>query len=373
VNFEINPPNDDEIEITLLGGGVGECIVIHAGNKNWYIVDSFLNESTGNPIGLDYLECIGVNLQEDVKLIVATHWHDDHVKGIFEILKKCEQSKFLVSMATNKEEFLALIAQDEAQTANLKALSSGVNEFYQCFTYLIENGQIDRRLWAIQDRQFTPDGHISNFYSLSPSDREISLAVQMFVDLAVDQGEQINPIPKRNPNHTSIVLGINVGDFKALLGADLENITEPGCGWEHLVTNSTLIRGNKYSLIKIPHHGSSGSHHDGLWQKHIETSNHSLVSTFTKSHLPRVEDVDRILGLSNSAYSTGNPRLTKKARKIEDRAAEKIISRTTKRFVKLGTNVGQVTFRKSTSSGAETIQKFGSALHLKDLKKVIGS
>ena len=46
----LSKPSNDEVEILLFGGGVGECIVIHSGNNEWIIVDSFINTETQNPI-----------------------------------------------------------------------------------------------------------------------------------------------------------------------------------------------------------------------------------------------------------------------------------------------------------------------------------
>ena len=180
MKFEIDPPSAEEIEITLFGGGVGECILIHAGKGIWYIVDSFLNKTTGNPIALDYLTHLGVDYKTQVKLIAATHWHDDHVKGISRILEDCENSCFVGSMATNKEEFLSVVAKDEAETANLKAMPSGISEFYACFNLLAKKPQVRRRVWAIQDRDLPKEGFLTEFYALSPSDTEISKAVSEF-------------------------------------------------------------------------------------------------------------------------------------------------------------------------------------------------
>ena len=80
VTDEGNPPRDDEFELTLLGPGYGESIVMHVGEGAWVLVDSCGRANA--PAALEYLGTLGVDPAEAVKLIVASHWHDDHVRGI---------------------------------------------------------------------------------------------------------------------------------------------------------------------------------------------------------------------------------------------------------------------------------------------------
>ena len=64
-------PEDDEIEITLLGPGRGECCVLHVGGGEWLVIDSCVTQ-TGHPAALFYLESLGVS-PTAVRWIVATH------------------------------------------------------------------------------------------------------------------------------------------------------------------------------------------------------------------------------------------------------------------------------------------------------------
>ena len=76
------PPNADQVEVTLLGPGYGECAVIHLGNGHWALIDSCLDSDTGRPAALSYLEGMGVDPATAVRLVLATHCHDDHVGGM---------------------------------------------------------------------------------------------------------------------------------------------------------------------------------------------------------------------------------------------------------------------------------------------------
>ena len=80
------PPDSDEFEFTLIGPGYGESIILHLGGGVWVLVDSNVDKD-GNPGSLQYLESIGCDPAQSVALIVASHWHDDHIRGMEKMVK----------------------------------------------------------------------------------------------------------------------------------------------------------------------------------------------------------------------------------------------------------------------------------------------
>ena len=54
-------PSDAEVEVSLIGPGYGECVVIHLGGNRWMVVDSCLDKESGRPAALIHLEKMGVN------------------------------------------------------------------------------------------------------------------------------------------------------------------------------------------------------------------------------------------------------------------------------------------------------------------------
>lgn len=98
-------PAHDELEVSLFGPGVGECVVIHIGHGSWIIIDSCVDENS-IPIALSYLEKIGVNPERAVKFIVISHWHDDHIQGLSEVVRRCMNAKIIYSAALLKKNFL---------------------------------------------------------------------------------------------------------------------------------------------------------------------------------------------------------------------------------------------------------------------------
>src|SRR5437867_1014279 len=103
-----DPPERDELEISLFGPGFGECLVAHLGWGDWIIVDSCLSPDGKIPVGLAYLKRLGVDVRMAVRRVIATHWHNDHVRGLAQTLQECGDAKFICSQALFTKEFIAL-------------------------------------------------------------------------------------------------------------------------------------------------------------------------------------------------------------------------------------------------------------------------
>ena len=126
------PPASDEAEISIFGPGFGECILLHMREGEWVVVDSCVNSRGGVPVALEYLRRFNVDPRTAVKRIVATHWHDDHVAGLAEIVRTCVDADFVCSSALRTPEFLTLT---QIQGSN-EDLLSGTDEFAQILTEL---------------------------------------------------------------------------------------------------------------------------------------------------------------------------------------------------------------------------------------------
>ena len=70
-------PRPYELEVSIFGPGVGECIVIHLGDGQWMIVDSCLDPSSKQSVSLQYLENLGVDIATAVKVVLVTHWRSE--------------------------------------------------------------------------------------------------------------------------------------------------------------------------------------------------------------------------------------------------------------------------------------------------------
>ena len=120
------PPTSHQLEISVFGPGIGECVVVHVGDGDWIVVDSCLNRQSGRPVALDYLRSLGVDVASQVRLVVATHWHDDHIRGIAEILRAAESARFVNSAAYAFRDLLRVV-----ELGNITAPVSSATEEYE--------------------------------------------------------------------------------------------------------------------------------------------------------------------------------------------------------------------------------------------------
>jgi glyoxylase-like metal-dependent hydrolase (beta-lactamase superfamily II) len=105
-----NPPLTDEVEVSVFGPGFGECIVVHLTEQSWLVVDSCIDARTKEPAALVYFEKIGVDAAKDVRFVISTHWHDDHIRGIGRVVGKCELAKFVCAHGLGSKEFKTLVS-----------------------------------------------------------------------------------------------------------------------------------------------------------------------------------------------------------------------------------------------------------------------
>jgi glyoxylase-like metal-dependent hydrolase (beta-lactamase superfamily II) len=137
------PPRLDEIEVSVFGPGFGEAIAVHFGGGQWMIVDSCLSRVTKEPVALDYLEGIGVKLSANVRLVVSTHWHDDHIRGLAKIYEKCESAEFVCAYGLEKDQFATLVS---LYSREFPAGGSGLQEFNDVLLTLKKRKQGQRSI-----------------------------------------------------------------------------------------------------------------------------------------------------------------------------------------------------------------------------------
>lgn len=299
------PPNSDQIELTLFGPGYGECAVVHLGENRWIVVDSCLDTTTGKPAVLEYFDAIGVSAQEAVRLIVVSHWHDDHVRGLSNIVSSCPNAPVCCSSALTQREFLAHVLDYEnimTQTA-----LSGINEIKQTFQILRSRcptkKALANRIVLNLPAEGTADSCVVT--TLSPSDKEYDLFLRGIADLIPQVRQTKMRAPYLRPNHAAVALWIETGAVKILLGSDLEEKGEPLTGWSAIVQSAERPQG-RASIYKVPHHGSSTGHHDQVWSDMMVQPSIAVLSPFYHAgkKLPTDKDVARIVTLAPESYIT---------------------------------------------------------------------
>ena len=219
-----DPPADNELEISIFGPGYGESILLHVGAKEWAIIDSCLNE-TRQSAPLCYLESLGIEPASAVRVVVATHLHDDHIRGLSDIVRACTAAKFSCSLAFSKRDFFAMVTRYRKR--NEIEGGSGVNEIFKIFKSLESRHQDPT--YALANRpifRFTGASALLGgeciLTALSPSDAQLALFLKEIAALIPGSGTMRRAAP-RTPNNVATVVWLSIGAEECvLLGSDLE-------------------------------------------------------------------------------------------------------------------------------------------------------
>lgn len=362
------PPGDNEIEVSVFGPGFGECILVHYGNKKWAVLDSCIDVSNGNPAALTYLNQLDLDLSECVKLVMATHWHDDHIRGLSQVVRLSPNARFVCSGSIAKKHFISLT---KAYSRNILENKKGVEEFDRILEILNERKILP--IIASQDKNLHED-NLSvrgesvrvSFFSLSPSDYAIAAAQVQIAKLMELNKEPMRSLLPLDPNHASVVVLIEIKDKRILLGSDLQERrsgkkANEASGWSVIVNSSNCARNKKSSVFKIPHHGSENAHNPDVWTKMLENGVQAVLTPYTRGReggLPSAEDVNRICSLSKNAYTTSIRRAGHLRR---DWTVEKTIKESGINIQEAESPIGHVRLRSKINETIWKVELFGGA------------
>jgi beta-lactamase superfamily II metal-dependent hydrolase len=368
-------PNEDEVEINIFGPGYGECCLVHIGGGQWIVIDSCVDTESGRPVALAHLERVGVDPAESVKLIVASHWHDDHIRGLSSVLRSCVAAKFCASSALSKKEFIAVL-KAYGQNRTIRS-GSGAREIIATLAILKERNSVSHPIRAIAskllfrwDAALTGHGQPAEVWSLSPSDGQYEKFLVELGSMLPSDGEEKLRLTSQSPNHLSVVTWLSIGSYAFLFGADLEEVGKPDLGWSAIALSETRPFGRAL-FFKIPHHGSQTAHHADTWRLLVEPEAVSVLTPWNKNRmLPSRADVERLLGINPHAYSTSNLRPEPIVRRPY--AVEKQIKETAKiKSIKLKTGHVQLRGRLTDCFAPGSVSLSPHACSLADLLKLM--
>ena len=304
---QTTPPASDEIEVSLFGPGVGECVVVHTGGGEWIIVDSCLDGPgrAAEPVALRYLAQLNVNIAEAVRLVVVRHWHDDHIRGIAEVFRRATQADVAISLSLATEHFLTI-----ARMAKVRATDdagSSVDEFAGILTELTQRAPAGARwrlgspTYAVARLPLSRPGATGSVTALSPSPTAIQksqVGLCERLSALIDSGRRL---VAQGPNDTAIALWVEAGARKILLGSDLENANDPREGWAAVVADAQGCR-SAADVFKVAHHGSTGAHDDAVWNSMLSPQPYALLTPYRPSKLPRKGDLQRLKAATAETY-----------------------------------------------------------------------
>lgn len=341
--------------------------MVHLGQGNWLVVDSCIDPRSSRPAPLQYLESLGVDAGQAVKVVLASHWHDDHVRGLATVLEACSSAEFWVSQALVPREFLQLVHAFEP--GSMIRGTSGTREFGRVLELLDSRSRPEERSprWAVADRLIwrADSGPVDcRIHAMSPSDASITLAKRQLQRLFPEEMTPKRRLPAQSENHFAVVLWIEIGGANLLLGGDLLETGDPATGWS-AVLGSSIRSGRRASVFKVPHHGSLSAHHDDVWTEMLGSEPLAVLTPWARGgrYLPTSKDIDRILGLAGEAYSASAVRRPKP--KFASRTVQRTVTEVAKRVWVAEARLGHLRCRKEVASdGPWRVDRFGGACAL---------
>lgn len=351
INYGVGP-SDDEVELIVFGPGYGESIAVHVGDNKWLLVDSCFDSAKRKPASLDYLERIGVPF-DCVEVIVATHWHDDHVKGLAEIVRSCKKATLQVSSVFNDREALAFLAAYGGRTA--AAHTRGAKELHAAISCSNDAAYASQRTIVWED---TVQNRKMRAVAFSPTPQAVQQFVARVSSFLPGNPDPINHAPELKPNLETVVISIDLGQDGILLGSDLEDHGDHG--WSAVVGNEwCLTKNQKASAYKVSHHGSVTGDNPKIWGDLLLKNPMCVVTPFINGsvRLPKANDRLRIAKNSDEAYISSN-----------GSSKPKLNNALLKQMAQIGSNIapvesgfGAVRFRKKIGEREWLVELFGQA------------
>ena len=306
---------------------------------------------------MGYLKDLGIDPARSVVLVVATHWHDDHIRGMAELVKACGGADFCCAGVLCRKEFLSIV--DALEGRRTSTAGSGVREIHDVFSRLTKAASQPR--FALANRRIFKHEDCE-IWSLSPNDAAFEKFLSSIGHLAPDEGRTRIRIPSLAPNEAAVALWIGIGDMAVLLGSDLE---KPG--WIRILESSERPTAMA-SAFKIPHHGSRSADERKVWKRMLELDTFAVLTPWRKGGrtLPSGADVQRILSFTENAYATAKAGALESTPKRRHSSVDKTIRESGIILRNVAMSPGAVRLRRPLHASARrTVETFGPACHLK--------
>ena len=367
------PPDPDTLEISLFGTGIGEAIAVHVGDGVWVLVDSCKPKISPDPLNLAYLKSLGVNPATQVKQIIATHWHDDHVNGLSDLVEQCQDADLVFTQALESDEFLSIVGSFSKHSPGFDKEKSGVREMSNSLRTLLKRKSDSPDSYRPPVK--TQAGHRifrrgdCEVFSLSPSPGAIEEATQeiaLMWKALEEEARGINgprptrsaiPCPDRNIN--AVAIWVKWGDRRILLGSDLEEYGNRLLGWQ-AVLECNQFPDMPARVFKVPHHGSPNGDYQEVWNNIVTPNGMSAILTaYNRGRTPRPapDDIKRIKQNANDIYYTSLPKRTANR---YNKTVERTMKGGVLRRQSLGPTPGHIQVRWD-ASGKISVQLSGAA------------
>jgi len=224
---------------------------------------------------------------------------------------------------------------------------------------------VGRALWPVASK---PNPLEMSIKCLSPSDAAVLVTIGRLKGVAPASTMMRRRLPNLLENDTSVVLSVEAGGHRILLGGDLHVKADRSLGWLAIVDDHAGADA-RHHAFKVPHHGSPTGDHDEVWSKMAVGQTCAVTTPFVRGNvcLPSVADCKRILSKTQNAYLSAPPI----AAKFQDssKAVERTVMEATRLVQLVPGKYGHVRMRKHLKEKPGTpwrVELFGSAVSMAD-------
>ena len=226
--------------------------------------------------------------------------------GIAEVVLACDRANVSCSAALGRREVIEFVVGQEAAAG---ALGSGLDELRSVLrTCASRHRQI---IWAKANLPLHPHppGSSPVVIALSPSEDSVQRSVESLIEAATQKQIAVQRRYRApdGPNAASVASSVQGPGSTVLLGADLEVSPNPESGWDAVLTHAKPD--SRASLVKVPHHGSEGAHHNRMWSDVVAKEAVAIVTPWAKgkAFLPTQPDLDRLRTVAETVYISAMP------------------------------------------------------------------
>lgn len=358
-------PQRNELELAVFGPGLGECIVMHCGDGDWIVIDSCKHSGAAQPVAIEYLEALGLDPSSAVRAILATHWHDDHVRGLATLVRRCPSATFAISAALEPDQFYGLVFEVE-QRNKLVSETSTAREFADILDHFLDLNQHPSPDVLAQTGSILFRGGIGKAVTIQALSPSAATVTDCGADLVskLCTAHPTRKFRRTGPNDLSVAVQVSAGPIDLLLKADLEDSSSELYGWK-AVLNDSVRPPQSSAIVKVGHHGSPNADNSEVWVQMVEADPVCIVTPYTRGHrpLPHDEDITRLKTHTSNLFITSSEttRRTKHAGGIKRqiKAATKV-----RRGIPREPGFVRLRLDLTSSSPQPNVELFGSAKEL---------
>lgn len=299
------------LHVHILGAGVGESIVLRTPYGKWGVVDCYarsLDDPLTNPT-LCLLRELGV---AELEFLCLTHPHEDHFRGMSQILRAMPVSYFwrFGAMSPGDLSLLVEYLVLQADRSKARAAVGNAREFHAILR-LVREGARKRRRTLHQKRVVGPqplypvpvDRNAEfQIWSLAPSGDQVDRYELALKNCFTKEGEIREEMPHSRHNLVSVALMVSYGQTHIVLGGDVEE-----AGWRDVIREFGSQRLGS-QCVKVSHHGSRNGYCENLWSHFARGGKPiAVVCPFQPRGLPHKEAIEHIRRHADPVITTFAP------------------------------------------------------------------